>query len=126
MIINIDGVGEVVQHIDSTEDEKAIWSHCTTKYSGYVPGEAVAALTVILKSHGVRLVVAYDCRGEPPQLKSIREKEKQHGFPCGLCGAKTFEEAADKCRGNIDCPGDCMSKDVFSDRHEDSTKGRTS
>ena len=43
----------------------------------------------------------------------MRAKEQQHGFPCGVCGAKTFDEAADLCRGDYGCPGDTMSKDIF-------------
>lgn len=44
----------------------------------------------------------------------LRRKERQHGFPCGICGAKTFDEAGDLCRGYYGCPGDDMSKDIFA------------
>lgn len=39
-----------------------------------------------------------------------KEKERQCGFPCG-CGAKDYEDAADKCQGIGDqdvCPAACM------------------
>lgn len=41
------------------------------------------------------------------------EQEYSNGFPCGFCGARTFEESGDLCRGAFDCPGDSMSKEVF-------------
>jgi len=43
----------------------------------------------------------------------MRAKDRQHGFPCSVCGAKSFDEAADLCRGDCGCPGDTMSKDIF-------------
>jgi hypothetical protein len=39
--------------------------------------------------------------------------DHRHGFPCDLCGAKTFEESGNLCRGFEGCPGDSMSKKVF-------------
>ena len=38
------------------------------------------------------------------------DKEKKCGFPC-VCGAKNYEDAADKCEGISDeniCPATCM------------------
>ena len=45
--------------------------------------------------------------------RKMRKIEHNHGFPCGLCGAKTFEEAGNLCTGEPDCPGDSMSKEIF-------------
>jgi len=47
------------------------------------------------------------------RLVRMRRMEHRHGFPCVLCGAKTFEEAGNLCRGYYDCCGDRMSKEVF-------------
>ena len=44
--------------------------------------------------------------------------ERRHGFPCPLCGARDFEDAGNKCRGEYDCPGDRMSKEVFKDESQ--------
>jgi hypothetical protein len=49
-------------------------------------------------------------RQSPPAGGSA---DHRHGFPCDLCGAKTFEEAGNLCRGFEGCPGDSMSKEVF-------------
>lgn len=41
------------------------------------------------------------------------ERHKFHNFPCPWCGAKTFEDAGNLCKGIVECPGDTMSKEVF-------------
>lgn len=41
-----------------------------------------------------------------------KELERKHGFPCDHCGAETFSQSAELCRGG-DCPSDAMGKEVF-------------
>lgn len=45
--------------------------------------------------------------------RPLTDQEHKHGFPCVFCGAKTFIEAAEKCRGFEFCPGVNMSHEVF-------------
>jgi len=59
-------------------------------------------------------------RGTPSAQVAGSAIEHRHGFPCTFCGAKTFEEAADLCRGLADCPGDTMSKEVFDTQNAES------
>lgn len=46
-------------------------------------------------------------------MGDLTDLEKKHGFPCLNCGATTFDEAGNRCRGYVDCPGDSMSSEVF-------------
>ena len=41
--------------------------------------------------------------------------ERLVDYPCSLCGATDFDDAANKCRGMIHCPGECDSREVFGD-----------
>lgn len=43
----------------------------------------------------------------------VRSIEHRHGFPCGICGAETFDDAGNLCKGCESCPGVTMSKEVF-------------
>jgi hypothetical protein len=50
---------------------------------------------------------------------SLDKIERRHGFPCEMCGAQTFEEAGDKCRGLKWCPGETMSNEVFEKHNKE-------
>lgn len=47
------------------------------------------------------------------KVRRWRKIERRHGFPCHQCNAADFNDAADKCRGTGDCPGENMSREVF-------------
>jgi hypothetical protein len=45
----------------------------------------------------------------------LSDQEIKHGFPCGHCGAKSFNDASEKCHGLPECPGCDMSREVFDE-----------
>jgi len=66
---------------------------------------------------GVRIVNAclYFEVNEPLAGQADKDcsAERVVGYPCSFCGASSFDDAADKCRGFGDCPGACQSRQVF-------------